>query len=341
MDQDKAIQILRGNKLVSTYLGTFGHRIRETRLTSTLAYIIARHPSLFCNHFGVLGNAIAINVENIDGKNEDRSRSDIVVETTKGKCVIEAKVTETDPREQSTKYDARWRVLITNFIPKKKFRNTRYFTWQSISEILAVTAKSGSPETRFLSKDVIEYLEEHHMKTKKQPIEIYARDLGGEDSFKRFYEANIYYDFEKRNTRLFEAGYFAPHLSSQLCKKYPGIKKGITFVAKIRRAETFADKKSFCDTAKKLMGKAWLKRNTALLREVFSDMKKEGSLTILFLKAPRMVFNPPLQKTFLQNGRSGRLSKFFYLFEELFAAWDGEKPPAAKKTNKTPKKRRA
>jgi len=40
----------------------------------------------------------------------------------------------------------------------------------------------------------------------------------------------------------------------------------------------------------------------------------------LLLGAPRLVFNPPVKKGNLQKG-TGWLSRRFFSFDELFAAW--------------------
>src|SRR3989338_4174464 len=107
------IELLRGGSLVSTLVGAFGGSLRETRLTALLGYLIALVPDPFCVLFGFRGKARSVRLEH----RHENDRSDIVVETTAGKGVVEAKIGSADPFEQSRKYGGRLTALFTDHIP--------------------------------------------------------------------------------------------------------------------------------------------------------------------------------------------------------------------------------
>lgn len=73
---------------MSTFVGAFGASLRETRLMALLGSLIALEPEPFLNLFGFSGTARSVRLEN---RHQD-DRSDILVETTAGTGVIEAKV---------------------------------------------------------------------------------------------------------------------------------------------------------------------------------------------------------------------------------------------------------
>jgi len=83
-----------------------------------LRYVIAREPERFCDLFGFRGTPVSVSLET----RHESDRSDILIETTAGRGVIEAKVSATDPLLQSQKYPAKWRVLLTEHIPTGKQR---------------------------------------------------------------------------------------------------------------------------------------------------------------------------------------------------------------------------
>ena len=97
--ENEEIELLRGGSVVSSLAGAFGSALRETRLTAMLGYLIALEPQTFCDLFGFRGTPRSVNLES----QHESDRSDILVETTLGLGVIEAKVTATDPFRPSAK----------------------------------------------------------------------------------------------------------------------------------------------------------------------------------------------------------------------------------------------
>jgi hypothetical protein len=109
--ESERIELLRGGSVVSSFAGSFGSALRETRLTAMLGYLIALEPQKFCDFFAFRGKPLSVSLET----RHESDRSDIQVETTAGCGVIEAKVTSTDLFRQAPKYPANWRVHLTGF----------------------------------------------------------------------------------------------------------------------------------------------------------------------------------------------------------------------------------
>ena len=124
------IDLLRSGSVVSSFAGAFGSALRETRLTAMLGYLIALEPERFCDIFAFRGRPLSVSLETRHASD----RSDILIETTKGRGVIEAKVTAADPFRQALKYSAKWRVLLTEHTAsgKQKRHLAEYFSaWRN------------------------------------------------------------------------------------------------------------------------------------------------------------------------------------------------------------------
>src|SRR3954453_16146099 len=118
------IALMRGGSVVTSLAGAFGAGLRETRLTTMLGYLVALHSEQFCRLFGFPGFARSVSLET----RHDADRSDILITTSEGVGVVEAKVGSLDPFGQALKYRADWRVLITEHRPTKsdRKRDCRY-----------------------------------------------------------------------------------------------------------------------------------------------------------------------------------------------------------------------
>src|SRR5271168_3966060 len=95
-DDRERVELLRAGAVVSSLAGAFGGALRETRLTAMLGYLIALAPERFRDIFAFRGRPLSVSVET----RHQLDRSDILIETTAGWGVIEAKVTKTDPSSQ-------------------------------------------------------------------------------------------------------------------------------------------------------------------------------------------------------------------------------------------------
>lgn len=184
------IELLRGGAVVSSLAGAFGAGLRETRLTALLGYLVALRPEDFCPVFGISGKPLSVALET----RHARDRSDVLITTTEGVGIVEAKVGSHDPFDQALKYPARWRVLLTEHLPTRREsarRNCRYLRWRDLLPALERLSKSTNADVRFVSADLRRYLEERHMIPKSQSVEVYAREINEETTLALFLKGRM------------------------------------------------------------------------------------------------------------------------------------------------------
>lgn len=205
--ETEEIDLLRGGSVVSSLTGAFGGSLRETRLTALLGYLIALNPAPYLKLFGFPGAARSVTLEN----RHEEGRSDILIETAEGPCIVEAKVDATDAFRQSRKYGARKTALLSHHRPsaeQRRHRNLVYTHWEDLQRLLEVEARSANPAVRFVSKDLIQYLEEHHMTRPKESVEVYARELNEPTTLTLFLHAQMYGCWYESGSNLPKALYF-------------------------------------------------------------------------------------------------------------------------------------
>ena len=312
------IELLRGDSVVSSLAGAFGSGLRETRLTAILGYLVALQPERFCREFGFSGRPLSVALET----HHARDRSDVLVTTTEGTGVIEAKVGNHDPFDQALKYPARWRVLLTEHLPTARERARRgicYLRWRDLVHVLAELSKSTRTEVRFVSEDLRRHLEEHNMIPKSESVEIYAREINEESTLALFLHGRMYGCYYQARARVQEALYFAPHFGQSIAKNHPGILVGISYLARIENVVVVESFQELCAAIVEIRGRAWYKSHDDLIKPCrHGSWEKRRSY--LFLGEPRLVFNPPVKKQKLQAG-TGWLSKRVFSFDTLFEAW--------------------
>jgi hypothetical protein len=312
------IELMRGGSVVSTLTGAFGQSLQETRLTAILGYLIAQNPKPFLALFGFHGVPQRVSLET----HHDQGRSDILIETSAGTGVIEAKVDATDPMVQSRRYPARWIALLTHRVPQKEHGRTRYVTWKQLTELLKRLSRSGSASFRVFGDDLLEYMQVHHMTAHRDTVEIYAREINEAVTLALFLKAQLYCCKYQAGSQLAEALYFAPHFGTRITNEHPGIGTGISYIAQVLsvgHATTWQDFRELMLTER---NSVWWRRHKAVLQDLRQQWpwNKGQHRSFLLLGKPRLVFNPPVRKENLQAGK-GWLSKRFYSFDELFAAW--------------------
>ncbi len=312
------IELLRGGAVVSSLASAFGSGLRETRLTALLGYLIALEPKGFVSLLGFSGQPLSVALET----RHALDRSDILVRTTDGVGIIEAKVGNHDPFDQALKYPAKWRTLITEHLPKSAERsrpNCRYFRWRDLLPLLRQLLKSSNLRVRVLSEDLQLYLKEHRMIPQPESVEVYAREINEEKTLALFLHGQMYGCTYEASSRLPEALYFAPHFGQEIAANHPGVHVGISYLARIEDiavVETFDD---LLKSVREIRGASWLNRNEQLIAPVRQwDWPKQH--TFVFLGVPRLVFNPSIKKEKLQAGK-GWLSKRVFSFDTLFQAW--------------------
>jgi len=317
--ETERIDLLRSGSVASSLAGAFGGALRETRLTAMLGYMIALEPERFCDIFGFPGRPLSVSLET----RHAADRSDVLIETTAGRGVIEAKVGATDPWRQSLKYPAKWRVLLTEHAASTKqnrLRGVKYLRWRGLAKLLRQLAGSKDTRVRFVSRDLVSYLEEHAMIKTKESVEIYAREINEENTLALFLKAQMYVSQYRRDSRMVEALYFAPHFGQSIAHNHPGVRVGISYIARIECMEVVETWRELLQATRGVRGKRWLNGHMPLLRPLCSWDWRDAKLNFFFLLAPRLVFNPPVLKENLQMGK-GFLNKHFFSFDTLFAVW--------------------
>jgi len=318
--QSANVPLLRGGEVVSSLAGAFGTSLRETRLTSLLGYLVAFNPELFAKFFGFGGRVRRVILE----EEQDQGRADIIIQTTVGRGLIEAKVDATDAFRQASTYRARWKVLLTQYVaPSHRMHDpgVQYLRWQELADWLnQVRSRGKGVEFRFASDDLLKHLEEHNMTRNAESVEVYAREINEPFSLNLFLKAHLYVCWYKDSDRLRRALYFAPHFGKFIGAEHPGIHPGISYVAKIKAMQTLEAWSDVALTLREARGRRWLTGKRRLLSEMKAWKWKGERYTMLILGEPRLVFNPPVKKENLQE-QPGTLVKRFYAFDELFASW--------------------
>ena len=323
-DSADGVELLRGGSIVSSFAGAFGSSLRETRITAILGYLIAANPKLFGRAFGITGTIISVRLETL----HNRDRSDILIESTDGLAVVEAKVDSTDPIKQAKKYKAKWTILLTQYIPtpsQKKISNVRYLRWQHLAELIQQNTKEFvRGVAQFAARDLIEYLKEHNMIPNNEAVEIYSRDINNDETADFFLKGHVYGCSYALNSRLPQAHYFAPYFGRNISVSHPGLQEGISYIAKILSVEIAETPAEFMAVSREMRKKVGFRGDEDYVKQVKDYFfGKQHKYSFVFMSAPRLAFNPPIKKPFLQKGR-GFLNKHFYSFDDFYRAWGGE-----------------
>ena len=159
----------------------------------------------------------------------------------------------------------------------------------------------------------------------KESVEIYAREINEPNTLVLFLKAQLYACNYEKNSRLPEALYFAPHFGQRISMNYPGIRVGLSYIARIEEVINVVKWNELVKIIRKRRGKSWMNKNKEFLNPIHKewDWGGEQKRSFLFLATPRLVFNPPVKKEMLQKG-TGWLSKRFLAFDDLFSAWEGK-----------------
>ena len=318
------IPLFRGGTAISNILGSFGSSLRETRITAYFGFLMSLAPEAFRDLFAITGVISNISLE----KYETLDRSDIRLETTSGTLIIEAKIDSTDPTMQVLKYQARWRICITNHRPtigQSKAKSIKYVNWQQVGNVLKAIVKRNGAFAKHLAADFLNYLERYSMVLKDNKVEVYAREINEMTTLNLFLKTQMYGCLYKKGGRLMETTYFAPHFGENIAALVPGIKSGISYVAKINRFEIVDSYAQLLQCVRIHFKGSWIKKHKQWLGEIHRTWNWGNErYSFVFLDKPRLIFNPPIKKTYLQKG-TGWLSKNYFSFDELFRAWGHEK----------------
>ncbi len=312
------VELLRGGRVITSLLGSFGHGLRETRLTACLGYLIAREPKAFRKLLKLKGKVQSVSVEH----RHQQGRTDVQIATTDGITVLEAKVGTAEGISQLLGYDANYRVLVTPYMPTSKdrlHRNLLLITWQEIASVLHDITSRAHSASKPIAADLLEYLEEHRMIKSRDAVEIYAREINEPTSLRMFLKAGVFGCENSKGSRVGEALYFAPHFGKQIEREHPGVHHGISYIARIEQVEPTSCWDDFKQVIIRHRKPAGFKKHEEIFRDV-KWLRSRKEHLILLLSEPQLVFTPPIRKDTLQGG-SGWLSKRYFTFKEFFEVW--------------------
>lgn len=324
--QSSKTVLYRGNELVGDLLSAFGDKLKETRLTAALGYLLAGNPEFLPSKLGLRFSTIrSIGIE--QRKKDDRT--DIQIETDRNLVVIEAKISAQDPGIQTKRYLQTFKVrgLKTIGIALVPFGtaltwegNLGYLPWNVLVQWLSEKSfKNHLPVAqKFLLGEFMSYVNRHGLVRAKAPKEIYAREINDEESLNLLLKHQLYQCLFQKKSQLDGANYFAPHFGFSIQKLHSGIRQGISYVAKIHAVEVIRNREEYQDAVVRFHGKTYFKKFKS---EIMYPVERRGNVmrSLIFVEEARLVFNPPIEKMYLQKGK-GFLSKRAYSFDELFKA---------------------
>src|SRR5262249_2439308 len=154
-----------------------------------------------------------------------------------------------------------WRVLLTDYVPSQEHRarmRVRYFRWNEIAQVLKHLSRSTGSPLKFLCSDLVRYLEDKNMIRNRESVEIYAREINEEVTLAFFLKARMYGCNYEASSRVQEALYFAPHFGRSIANAYPGVTRGVSYVAKIEIVEPAETWKDLLELVTSIRGKTWL-----------------------------------------------------------------------------------
>lgn len=204
--------LLRSHSVHNDLLSSFGADVKETRVTGYLAYLIFQRPSNLLNILNINDNKIiSIKIEHA----LETQRCDIVVETEKKLYLIEAKLFYEDPTQQLLKQKNELAKQTTKRIKLIGITNNRFIknkkitllTWKDIYNSLE---KVSNARIQILSEEFKMHLFNKGLVLVESP-EIYARELGYENTILMFLKGQSYTCKYPRSSQIEKCKYFTPH----------------------------------------------------------------------------------------------------------------------------------
>jgi len=331
VDSDKKLIIMKTERIIlrsqncsNDLLSSFGLNIKETRLTAYLAYLLSLDIHELNKYIGIDSPIKNIYIE----RTLDTQRCDIIINTVSKHILIEAKVNNNNPEKQLQKQAIEYRkefsgklemISLTRNLKTYSDKKIKSKSWKDIYNCLN-NIKYSSAKQKILSEEFMKHLANSGLVTAKEK-DVYARDVNKEPYLSLFLKAHVY--FCKFNENIYKCSYFAPYFGNQISIISPGVKEGMSYVAKIYdhlEVNSYHDLKQVITKHVKLKK---LKRSIPDLDDKLKEIKSDSKYnenephTLLLLNKPRLLFNPPIDKNLLQDG-TGWLSKNYYEFEELF-----------------------
>lgn len=316
--------ILRSQNSSNDLLSSFGLNIKETRLTGFLAYLLSLDIHELNHYIGIDSPIVNIYIE----KSLDTQRCDIIINTIRKHVIIEAKINNINPEKQLLQQAAEYKKEFSGKLELVSLtRNVKSFTgdkiksksWKEIYNCLKVI-KYGTSKQKVLCEEFMKHLVNTGLVTSKEK-DVYARDVNKEPYLSLFLKGHVY--FCKYNENIYKCSYFAPYFGNQISVISPGVKEGMSYIAKIYAHLEINNYNELKQAIINHVKEKKLKSSIPNLEEKLKEIKNDPQYnetephTLLLLNKPRLLFNPPIEKKSLQKG-SGWLSKNYYEFDELF-----------------------
>lgn len=319
------LRLTRSAQDVGSFLSALGS-LRETRLTATLGFLVARFPSELGPLLGLkFSPADEISIEETDGGD----RYDVLIRSSGGEHIIEGKIGPSQRVEQLVRYIASRRCSSkgkpaltivddgSEFSQSKQrafekvragVRNLRFVTWSQVARVCREIARkrknfSADPLGVVVARDLADHLKENNMTTDDQP-EIYLRDVGDIPSVQLYFRHHIYkcqskyYNSARRNL------YFAPYFTGPTAERVSEVNlvpvgEGISFVSRVKSVNVIEKR----DTLQFL--KERKHPNPKEAAEIIRKSAREKEILIMLLGEPRLLFVSPVTKRKLDEKVGG------------------------------------
>lgn len=321
MKSQKETIVIRKNYGRNDLLSSFSYRLNETRVTGFLGYIISLSPTNLLSLFQLTNQRIiSIHLE----KALETQRCDLILECDDAEYIIEAKLFYESPVQQLLKQKAEYKKLTKKPIKLIGITNNKFLKSDQVLLLNWTQIYNSLDDNNFKCNMLLQELKMHLINNglvKNETPDVYARELGGEDSLKRFLKTQSYYCDYYKNSKIEQCKYFAPHFGKNITRLSSGINYGISYVAKIYRVEYVESKADYKKLLLSHKKKHKLSISTKEISELVDKVTHDFATPkiIILLERPHLLFNPPIPKEKLQGG-VGWLSKQYYTFEELFNA---------------------
>lgn len=317
--------LLRKNFERQDFLSSFGGKLSEPRITAFLGYLLSlNHPGLI-HLFNISGDVYEVLLE----EHIETQRCDIILRTPGHAYIIEAKLYGDNPYAQlvmqgnefknKSPQDEVTLIALTDC----HFRDDgiHYVEWDELAKsLLAKIPKSGPLSV--LSNELLKHLKNQGMISLNQ-FEIYAREVNDEPHLSFFLKYNFYTCNFQQSAEIGKCNYFAPHFGSKISNISPGVKRGISYIGRIKQIFYYSTLEEFHSALDPHLKSIKMASEFGKFKDklvVENDVQKNAKKrTLILLEKPRLVFNPPLQKDLLQEGQ-GWLGKRYFTFEEFFVA---------------------
>ena len=318
----------RSGKPVQSFLSALG-RVRETRLTATLAYLISRFPDEFlplvCHS---PSSDYQVSVEETD----EGDRYDVLVKGGKFPIILEGKTGLRQSPQQllryvqtvRAKYGRRPGLVIVDVGSQKSqgfseeisaikthVTSIHFRTWKDVANVCKNITHHKKPFLQdrvaaAVAEDLLTHLEENHMFTTERP-EIYLRELSTVDSIGLYFRHNIYKSDPKYLKSAQGNLYFAPYFTQPTAKKLTNdnlvpIQPGITYISKIRDMQVVQKRNALAQLQQ------WGVNDPKQAAKWVQHKNNNSEVLLLFLGEPQLLFLSPVTKAKL--GRTKTLKKF-------------------------------